>query len=93
LKSKGHVHKYERGTIGNGHEIYKCMLTNCPHYLPNVYLAIGRLSLCWGNCGDAVMLTQDMINKFKVKRPMCDSCRKERQERRAALAEIAEVEE
>jgi hypothetical protein len=92
-KKESHLHKYERGQLGPRHEIYKCMLPNCTHYLPNVFLAVGRLSLCWGNCGNAVLMTKDMVNHEKIKHPMCDSCREERKERRAALSQIVEVEE
>src|SRR6516164_10171150 len=87
--TRTHVHKYERGTIGkDGHEVYRCMLLGCPHYLPNLFLAINRLSLCWGNCGNAVMLTQKMVYHDKTKRPLCDSCRELRAQRKANLAMI-----
>ena len=87
-KKAQHVHKYERGLLGNDHEIYKCMLPGCRHYMPNVFLVIGQLSMCWGNCGNAVMMTKQMVNHDKVKFPMCDSCRQERKQKLQAMKEI-----
>ena len=84
-KSISHVHKYERMRFGDkGFEIYKCQLENCPHYVA-ANMATNRLSLCWGDCGRAVMLTPPMVNHDKVKRPMCDDCRKLRAERRKIM--------
>jgi len=88
-----HVHKYERTELGKkGYEIYKCRLPDCPHYVP-VAIATGRLSLCWANCGNAVMLTQEMVNHDKVWRPLCDTCKKLRAERRKAMRELPREEE
>jgi hypothetical protein len=89
---KNHVHKYERTKLGNkGYEIYKCRLPDCPHYVP-VAVATGRLSLCWAGCGNAVMLTTEMVDHDKVWRPFCDSCRKSRAARRKAMQELPKEE-
>jgi len=87
------IHKYKRMSVGRkGHEIYKCMLPNCSHYLPYVELAIGRLSACWG-CGASVELTQDMVGDLKTVRPICEDCKKLRKEQRAVLAGIPTLNE
>lgn len=88
-KKHQHVHKYERGRVGKDHIIYKCMLPNCPHYLPHEYLALGRLCVCWGGCGDAVVISKEMV-QTEMKHPMCDTCRLKRQEQRATMAEMRE---
>jgi hypothetical protein len=76
MKKKQHVHKYERVKLGlKGYEVYKCRLTDCPHYVP-VETAVGRLCICWGNCGRAVKLTVEMVDHDKIWRPFCDECRK-----------------
>lgn len=82
-------HKYERGTIGNnGHTIYKCMLPGCTHYLPHSFHALNQLSLCWGGCGNAVMMDKKMIDIDKIKHPFCSICAGKRAERRAALIAV-----
>jgi hypothetical protein len=84
-----HTHKYERTELGTkGYEIYKCMLPDCPHYVP-VQTAVGRLSLCWGGgCHHAVMLTRDMVMYDKIRRPFCSDCKAERAEGRRRMREI-----
>lgn len=97
MAKQQHVHKYERQLVGKkGHEIYRCMLDNCPHFLPNVELAVGRLSLCWGDCGEAVKIDREMCQPARensIIRPMCDACRTERKERREALLALGRTEE
>jgi hypothetical protein len=88
MKKSMHVHKYERIKFGDkGFEIYKCQLENCPHYVATK-MAVNRLCICWGDCGGAVKLTPEMVNHDKIKRPMCDDCRKLRLERRRAMKEL-----
>lgn len=84
---KPHFHKYEKMQWPNGRVFYKCMEDGCSHYLPIASLAVGRESLCWGNCGRLVIITkQDIQNE--IKHPMCDFCKKERAERKEAMSEI-----
>lgn len=86
-------HKYQRVTLGQKgtYEVYKCMLPDCAHYV-QAQLAVGRLSLCWGGCGNNVLLDQDAVGDRKVWRPMCDDCREERKLQRESLREIPEME-
>ncbi len=92
-----HVHKYERQLVGKkGHEVYRCMLDNCPHFLPTIELAVGRLSLCWGGCGEAVKIDKSMCGPSRESsmiHPMCDNCREERKLRREALMELGKEEQ
>lgn len=82
-------HKYERGTIGEkGHAIYKCMVHGCPHYLPHLFHAINQLSLCWGGCGNAVLMDKRMVDIDKIKHPFCQSCAEKRAKRRLELIAI-----
>jgi hypothetical protein len=83
-----HNHRYERTEIGNkGWVVYRCTLSDCTHYLPNAALMVGRESLCWGLCGGTCIYTQEDFNQ-KLKRPMCASCRDERQRQKEALMNI-----
>lgn len=88
-------HKYERMKVGkNDHEIYKCMFPDCPHYLPSLELAIGRLSLCWGiDCHNTVEMTRDMVSNRKTVKPMCESCKEERKKRLLALQSVPLISE
>lgn len=89
MATKTHeIHKYKRMSVGRkGHEIYKCMLPGCAHYLPYVELAIGRLSQCWG-CNSPIELTQDMVGNLKTIRPVCENCKELRKAQRLALAAV-----
>ena len=86
-KPKAHVHKYERGKLGPTHEIYKCMLPDCTHYI-GLSLAENKLSLCWGDCGNAVMMDHNMVYTDKTKRPICDECKELKRKRRRLLESI-----
>jgi hypothetical protein len=59
--------------------IYKCMLPDCTTYLNEPALAIGRLCLCWGGCGEAIIIQKDMPVK-----PMCAKCKERRKQARIA---------
>jgi|SRR5665213_641658 len=86
-----HLHKYERTEIGKkGHVVYRCVILGCSHFLPSQQLIINRESLCWGVCGDIVVYTQDDYNQ-KLKRPMCASCRLERQKQKEVLQSVPEL--
>lgn len=86
MKSK-HFHQYEKMQWPSGKLYYKCMLPGCPHYLPTPELAIGRESLCWGGCNKLVVITKEDIQK-EVKKPMCETCRLERLERKEVLKSL-----
>lgn len=91
MSIKQHIHKYERQKIGkNGHEIFRCMLPECTHNLPSIELAVGRLSLCWGGCGDAVLINQEMYSR-RIVHPMCDKCKAEKIRRRRELDNLGMV--
>ena len=96
-----HVHKYKRVTLKTV-PLYKCMLMGCPHYI-RAEMVIGRLSLCWGNvidehgergnCGNAVELDEEMINRVKIVKPLCSVCREERRKRLEFMKSIPKEEE
>ena len=86
-------HKYERMERKSGHVIYKCMLPGCPHFLPYDELAIGRESLCWGQCGGPVIIDREMVMHNKRRHPRCLGCINERKDRILALRTIPMEEE
>jgi hypothetical protein len=79
-----HVHKYERRRLGQwktkGHEIYRCAIPGCNHYMIDMDALIGRFSLCWGDCGNLVEMTRYLVNSEKRKRPLCDACKQLKKE-------------
>lgn len=87
-----HVHKYERRRLGSwkksGHEIYRCAVPGCNHYLTNMELVIGRFSQCWGklandkDCPEEVEMTRYLVNNEKRKHPLCNACKRARQLKR-----------
>lgn len=89
-KKEQHVHKYERRKLGawkadGGHDIYKCAISGCTHYLVDLELLIGRQSLCWGkdgdkNCPNAVEMTRYLVFKERRKWPLCGICKAKRKE-------------
>jgi len=85
VKNK-HVHKYEKTKIGDNYEVYKCALPGCTHYIAAT-LIIGRLSLCWGGCQNAVLMDNSLS---KMKRPICDDCKELRRKQRELLRSIPE---
>jgi hypothetical protein len=75
-KKAPHIHKYELMDFGrHGKKTFRCILTNCPHFLPQISMAIGRLSVCWGDCGVPLELKPEHLT---IKRPMCNECKEER---------------
>lgn len=82
------VHKYQlvylgrkvkgRGTnkkiIKEGTPVWRCMLLNCPHYLSDSDLLVGRVSECW-KCGKPFEIKR--FNMERV-RPTCNECRGEK---------------
>lgn len=82
-----HFHKYEKFTWPGGRSYYKCMQPGCPHYLPVMSLAIGRESICWGDCGRLVLITKEDVHN-EIKKPLCDECKKERADRKRELSEL-----
>lgn len=92
-----HVHKYERRRLGSwktkGHEVYKCALPDCNHYVVDMELVIGRYSQCWeitgtdleGNpvhCPNEVEMTRFIVFNEKRKHPLCDECKQRRKRER-----------
>jgi hypothetical protein len=71
-KRKAHLgpHKYKKVKWGDkGTEIFRCFLTNCPHYLHPQFVE-GKLSLCW-SCDKPCYMNKARIAKVK---PICDEC-------------------
>lgn len=86
-RSKGepeeHVHKYKRAKLGKDYLVYKCMLPNCPHYLPRK-LVVGRQSLCWICAGQFIMSTESS----SMTRPHCPQCTRRRPRRESVAANL-----
>ena len=84
--STKHIHKYQLITLKtSGRKVFKCMLPDCPHYLPEIELAIGRLTVCNGNCGETFAITQEHLSKT---RPVCPNCKEIRLRRNLALMAV-----
>ena len=69
------IHKYQKVVFrskkkkGKETEIWRCMLTNCQHYLVGE-MVIGKLSLC-NRCGDPFEMREANLQQ---KKPHCVSC-------------------
>lgn len=63
-----HVHKYERRRLGSwkksGHEIYKCAVAGCTHYMIDMEAVVGRYSQCWGLLPDYGHITKIADKEF-----------------------------
>ena len=89
---KQHIHKYERRRLGTwkktGHEIYKCTIPGCSHYLVELEFVVGRYSQCWGitpdgeDCKNVVEMTRYLIFNERRKHPLCSACKQRRKEDR-----------
>lgn len=95
MKPQQHIHKYERRKLGSwktkGHDVYKCSLPGCNHYLIDLETVVGRLSQCWGpSCSNEVEMTRFIVFSEKRKRPLCDTCKEERRLRRMTPEQIKE---
>lgn len=87
-KKQPHFHKYQRFIWPNGKHYYRCIETNCSHYLPILDLVINKESLCHGvNCNNLVLITQEDVSKGIVK-PMCDSCRDKRKKEKEEMLRV-----
>ncbi len=85
VRKYDHTHKYEKTPMGKkGHEVYKCMIANCSHFLPTMEMAINAVSQCWGGCGGDVIITKEMVQQ-RVKKPRCPECRAELKRQREAM--------
>jgi hypothetical protein len=103
MKSYDHTHKYQRTRLGSfkksGHEIYKCMIPGCPHYMIDMEAVVGRYSQCWGinprtgeDCDHEVEMTRFIVFNEKRKRPICYSCKEERKLSKLSKSERERVE-
>lgn len=89
---KQHTHKYERRRLGSfkksGHEIYKCTIPGCTHYMVDMEYVVGRYSQCWGilpngdECPNEVEITRYMVFSERRKHPLCEECKQRRKEKR-----------
>lgn len=80
-KKPTHVHKYERRRLGSwkksGHEIYRCAIPGCTHYMVDMELAVGKYSKCWGlDCTNDVEMTRYLVFNEKRKHPLCEECKR-----------------
>lgn len=101
---KAHTHKYERRKLGSfkktGHEIYKCAIPGCNHYLVDLEMVVGRFSACWGlvphgkyelrSCDNEVEMTRYLVFNEKRKHPLCNSCKMRKKEEWARKQEMRE---
>lgn len=71
------IHKYNRVTFkskrkgGKPTELWRCVLTNCQHYLVGE-MVIGKLCVC-NRCGDVFEMKEVHLNQ---KKPHCITCTK-----------------
>ena len=95
---KKHIHKYERRKLGSwkksGHDIYKCALPGCNHYIIDMEAVVGRYSNCWGEeCPNQVEMTRYLVFSEKRKRPLCDDCKEKRKLERMSSEDRDKMEE
>ncbi len=64
-------HKYQRIKLWGHHPVYKCMQTDCSHYI-EPELVVNRLSICW-ECEDEFRMSAKMA---KLVKPHCATCGK-----------------
>jgi len=70
-----HIHRYRRVNIGSKNKdkkynVFKCTLPDCPHYLPQENLIIGRKSICF-SCGNSFIIkTKDFA------KAICENCKR-----------------
>jgi len=62
-------HKYKQAVFKSGTTIYRCGLTNCPHFIYEP-LMIGKLSVCW-RCNSIFIITR---RSLRSKRLHCEAC-------------------
>lgn len=83
-KNHNGPHKYERMEIGKkGHVIYKCILNDCPHFLPSDHLIIGRETIC-KSCSNTVIYDKEMFSQ-NIKNALCDECKEVRRKQQELL--------
>lgn len=97
MKHYDHTHKYERSRLGSfkksGHEVYRCVVPGCNHYVVDMVLVVGRYSQCWGkieslvehellDCPNEVEMTRYIVFKEKIKHPTCDTCKEIKRQQR-----------
>jgi len=85
MAKKNHIHMYELITLkASGRKVFKCMLVDCTHYLPERELVIGRKSLCH-ICKEPLVMTREHL---EIKKPVCEPCRDIRAKRREAMIAV-----
>ena len=81
-----HVHQYQKMPYGSkGHEVFKCMIADCPHFMPQKELAIGRMHICWG-CDKEMILNKAHMTVVK---PKCDHCIENNAARLSRMANVS----
>ena len=65
------IHKYERTKLGKKYIIFRCMIPNCSHYIPESLIK-GRISICW-RCGEQFVIDREAA---ELARPHCKDCTK-----------------
>ena len=69
-KKSNHIHRYHRRKQGNrGHQIYKCVVPGCTHYI-DTKMADGRICEC-NRCGKPFVLDK---RACKLAKPHCLEC-------------------
>ena len=71
MAKEKHIHKLKRLKYKSGNTIFFCALPDCT-YKTNVYLALGKRSLCW-RCGEPFVM--DEYN-LRLAKPHCNNCHK-----------------
>jgi len=62
-------HKYKQAVFKSGTIIYRCGLTNCPHFTYEP-LMVGKLSICW-RCSNIFIITKRSLRSKKLH---CEAC-------------------
>lgn len=78
-------HKYSKAKFKTGTIIYRCGLTNCPHYIHEPMI-IGKLSLCW-RCGFVFIITKKTTTSKKFH---CERCTRGKYNKPKQVSQISE---
>lgn len=90
-KHQHEIHKYQRVDLGSSygkkqHFVFRCMLPNCSHYLPQLALAEGKKTYCW-RCDKECVMTREMVGRVK---PVCRNCKKSKKDNPIIDADMVE---
>lgn len=80
-----HIHQYQQVALKTSkRSVFRCMLPDCSHYLPEPEFAIGRSTIC-NMCPLVFLLQREHLD---IKKPVCPACKELRIRRKEALQAI-----